>query len=229
MQKKGVYRPTGKKVNEPRKKRSRKEIEGLDSSSALILAAKKNFSEKGYDGASLKDIASEAQVNVGLVSYFFGGKAGLYKRCLEDFGRENLQMAERVLQPPSSIEELRVRLRLFYEQILLTHIKEPEITSILHRECVTHMPLIEDVFKSTFLKVFDTFVQFIKQAQKSKVLRSDVDPQMSVMIFFGALTNQGRIDSISQKFFGFSLENEKAREKFLDCITDYSIRALRSP
>jgi TetR/AcrR family transcriptional regulator len=45
---------------------------------ALLNAALDEFSEKGYAGARVQDIADRAGVNKQLISYHFGGKEGLY-------------------------------------------------------------------------------------------------------------------------------------------------------
>ena len=37
------------------------------------------FGDKGYAGARVGEIAARAGVNVQLISYYFGGKAGLYR------------------------------------------------------------------------------------------------------------------------------------------------------
>ena len=50
-----------------------------DTRERLIRAAAQLFAEKGYEGASVKELAQEAGVNVSLVSYHFGGKDGLYR------------------------------------------------------------------------------------------------------------------------------------------------------
>src|SRR3954463_2442137 len=88
-----------------------------DTRERLIRAAAQLFAEKGFEGASVKELAQEAGVNVSLVSYHFGGKEGLFKACLEQFGKEGLGIAERVLTPPSSAEELEIRLKLFIEEV----------------------------------------------------------------------------------------------------------------
>ncbi len=44
----------------------------------LIEAAEKLFSEKGFDGTSVRDLTSEADCNVAAINYYFGGKEKLY-------------------------------------------------------------------------------------------------------------------------------------------------------
>jgi TetR/AcrR family transcriptional regulator len=50
---------------------------------ALLDAALAEFSEKGLAGARVADIAERAGVNKQLISYYFGGKRGLYDALVE--------------------------------------------------------------------------------------------------------------------------------------------------
>lgn len=45
----------------------------------LLAAAYEEFSEKGYAGARVHEIAARANVNKQLINYYFGGKEGLYR------------------------------------------------------------------------------------------------------------------------------------------------------
>ena len=44
---------------------------------ALVLAALKLFGRQGFDGTSTREIAVEANANIGSIAYHFGGKEGL--------------------------------------------------------------------------------------------------------------------------------------------------------
>ena len=45
----------------------------------LVLAALATFAEKGYEGASTREIAEKAGANISSIRYYFGDKAGLYR------------------------------------------------------------------------------------------------------------------------------------------------------
>ena len=50
----------------------------------LVLAALKLFAEKGFGGASTRDIAEAAGANVSAIRYYFGDKAGLYRAAFTE-------------------------------------------------------------------------------------------------------------------------------------------------
>lgn len=61
----------------------------------LLDAAEQLFSEHGFDGASVRDIAATAGCNIAAVNYYFGGKDKLYT---EVWRRQLLQMRDARLQ-----------------------------------------------------------------------------------------------------------------------------------
>lgn len=62
-----------------------------DTREKLLAAALAQFSEHGYDGASIRDIARAAEVNIALVSYHFGSKEQLYHELLRVIARRRMQ------------------------------------------------------------------------------------------------------------------------------------------
>jgi len=50
----------------------------VDTKGQIVEAAKRVFAAKGYDGASLRAVAREAEVDPALVHHYFDGKADLF-------------------------------------------------------------------------------------------------------------------------------------------------------
>ena len=69
------------------------------SREALIRAAITRFGEEGYAAASIRAIAAEAGVNLSLISYYFGGKQGLYEACARDIVDRLSAIAGRAILP----------------------------------------------------------------------------------------------------------------------------------
>src|SRR5688500_18293753 len=77
------------------------------SAQKLLQTGKALFARKGFDGASVKEIAEAAGVNISLVSYHFGGKEGLYRACIESVGREILSRVQGILVPAENAADFR--------------------------------------------------------------------------------------------------------------------------
>jgi AcrR family transcriptional regulator len=57
--------------------------DAADTRGAVLQAARARFAAHGYDGTRLRDVAADADVDVALVSYFFGSKDGLFAAAME--------------------------------------------------------------------------------------------------------------------------------------------------
>ncbi len=199
---------------------------GQTSKEEIIKAAKIVFASKGFDGATVKDICDQAGSNVSAVSYYFGGKEELYKACLESFGLNRLAAAERVLKAPESLEDFKVRMKMFLEEFIEQHLSEPEITSILHRECTSSNKVSRELFENIFMKVFEAFHKFFEAAHKKQILKAKHDSLIAAASVFGSVVHLLRTDSIAKEHFNISLESAKHRSKVIDQLVQQTVHGL---
>ncbi|RYD22246.1 MAG: DUF1956 domain-containing protein [Verrucomicrobiaceae bacterium] len=59
---------------------------GEQAQRRLLLAALEKFGDKGFENASVREIADEAGQNVAAISYYFGNKESLYVAVLSGIG-----------------------------------------------------------------------------------------------------------------------------------------------
>jgi AcrR family transcriptional regulator len=187
-----------------------------DTREKLLRAATALFAEKGFDGATVKEIAEQAGVNISLISYHFNGKEGVFRACLERFGREALLDAEKILLPAENATDLRLKLRLWAEQFLLCQVEETDVCSILHRESVEEHPFLWEVFESTFLKAFEALAHFLEAGKKKGIVRKDVDSTLAASFLYGSLVHLARHRETQQRWMGISIQNEKYRTQVAD-------------
>ncbi|HLD98656.1 MAG TPA: TetR family transcriptional regulator [Bdellovibrionota bacterium] len=205
----------------------RPKIEGTRE--ALIAAAKKLFAEKGYDATSVKDLSNEAGVNISLVSYHFGGKENLYQACLQEFAESKLAAAERILKPPSSCEEFKVRIRMFVEELIRSCEAEPEVTKIIDRDIHLSKAITERIFRETFLFVYETSVEFFRTSQKLGIMQPRFDPLIAASLLFGTVMHLNRMEGLSQKIYGRSLRDATHRAAAIDHIQTIFVNSLLIP
>jgi len=78
-----------------------------DKQIEILQAAEKLFSEHGYDGTSVRDIAKSANINIAMISYYFGSKEKLLEALIiyrisdmrlqmENLYREDLTPLEKI-------------------------------------------------------------------------------------------------------------------------------------
>lgn len=198
----------------------------VDSKHALLLAAKKVFAEKGFEGATVKDISDDAGVNVSLVSYHFGGKDGIYRACVLQFAEARVDAIERILKPATSESELRVRLRLFAEEFVDVHVREPDLCKIIHRDVERMTAIGEEVFRQSFFKLFMKFVDFLKAAEKTKITRKIKDGQITATLIFGSLIHLLNTEPHRALLGLPSIRDSNYREEVLSAWTDLAVATL---
>lgn len=76
----------------------RKRLDPVKTRESIFDAALEQFSEKGYEGASLADVAQAAGVPKSLVQYHFGSKFGLWSATMGDRAKPMIAMIERAVE-----------------------------------------------------------------------------------------------------------------------------------
>jgi TetR/AcrR family transcriptional regulator, regulator of cefoperazone and chloramphenicol sensitivity len=78
---------------------------GEETRARIVITALKLFGERGFEGASTRDIAASAGVNAPALQYYFDNKEGVYLACVEhivsrvwEYMSEVVSRAERLLE-----------------------------------------------------------------------------------------------------------------------------------
>jgi AcrR family transcriptional regulator len=191
-------------------------VEKPDSKDRLMTEATRLFAQSGYDGVTVKEIAEAAGLNISLVSYYFSGKEGIYRACLESFAHERLLFIQKLMTPPTSRADFCIKIREWVVSFIESHLQQSEITCIIHRDCMSENEVIQDVFKKSFLVLFTRLVEFFKQGIEAKVVLEKCDPMMSASLFQGALVHSLRMDAVGEKYFGLTIKTKQVRESLAD-------------
>lgn len=65
-----------------------------DCRAKLIAAATPLFAKKGLHGVSVRELAKACGTNLSMISYYFGGKPGLYEAVVRDVFADLLEMTK---------------------------------------------------------------------------------------------------------------------------------------
>ena len=83
-----------------------------DTRGRILAAARHRFGERGYDGATIRDIAADAGVDAALVHHYFGTKQRLFVAAME-FPVDAFAVVPQLLAgPPDQVGERLVRFAL---------------------------------------------------------------------------------------------------------------------
>jgi AcrR family transcriptional regulator len=88
---------------------------GADTRARILASARASFAERGYDAASIRDVAARAQVDPALVHHYFGSKQQLFVAAMEWPVDPRTAIAELAAAGPTGLGERLARfvVRLF--------------------------------------------------------------------------------------------------------------------
>lgn len=72
----------------------------------ILKVATKLFAEYGFDGTSTRDICKAANINISLISYYFGGKEKLYEEIISESVKKQNEFMERFIDINADIAVL---------------------------------------------------------------------------------------------------------------------------
>ena len=93
-----------------------KKIKDENTKQKILDCATKLFARKGFDGTSIRDICREANVNLCLISYYWGGKRELYLGIIDDVIKRQTEYVKTfcdLKKPPSEMTQ-KERINLIY-------------------------------------------------------------------------------------------------------------------
>jgi AcrR family transcriptional regulator len=166
----------------------------------ISTAAIELFSKRGFDGVSIRDVATLAKVHFASVRYHFGDKEDLYNACISKHGESRLVSAKRFLSAePKSPEDMRLRLGFAIEDVFRIHNENPFLTKLLLLEVESTDHRADLVLKKTMVAMTATYTQFFKICQEKKFINSDLDPLFITQSLMGVLHHFMRTESTRER------------------------------
>lgn len=142
----------------------------------ILKIATKQFAQKGYDGASLREICRIAGVNVALISYYWGGKKELFQGIVNNLIENQTKYATSALDFAINPEDLskEEQIDLMYRTVdkaiefFYSDMSSELLTILTHgqkeKEIFGNLPLFK-YGKKLFAALFD-----LKESDKQVIL-----------------------------------------------------------
>lgn len=200
----------------------------LGPKESLMNEAIKEFAEKGFEGASLREICQNAGTNVSAVKYYFGGKDELYKTCLLEFSETRFSQVTRILTKADNLEEFKLRLKLFAEELILSAQEHEKIFKLVCREIENQSPAFSEVFSTTLLKIHQHVLNFFTEAKEAKLLKGDIDCLIVTCSFFDGIVQRIRNDHLSLTIHNKTLKDQDYRNYFLEQYTNNLFNGIKN-
>ncbi|MDG2223081.1 MAG: CerR family C-terminal domain-containing protein, partial [Rubripirellula sp.] len=131
----------------------------------IIRAAGPVFASRGFDGATVREICTAAEVNVASIAYYFGDKMGLYREIIQGIR----EARERQFPAPLVDAEPRRMLHRIVQTLLSRMLVcDPSgwETQLMMREMdhptLAFESIIEEFFRPLFDRLIDTFDRLLE-------------------------------------------------------------------
>lgn len=143
-----------------------------DKQIQILQVAEKLFAEKGFDGTSIRDISKKAEINVAMVSYYFGSKEKLLEAIML-YGTNDLKVKLENLfeEELSPLEKIDKYINLYVQKIN----SNKEMYKILHFEISSNKRTMD---LQSFIEVkkgnLATLTKIIEEGQSQNIFKKDI-------------------------------------------------------
>jgi AcrR family transcriptional regulator len=160
---------------------------GAESRDRILAAALATFAEKGFDGATTRQIASRADVPLGLIRYYFGGKLKLWQAAVDAaFAEIRVGIdaaAEAARQGGSEIAAVRAGIRAHVEYVG----RSPEFVRLMHDEGKRRGPRMRWIVDRHVKPMFEQLLPLMQRLQEVGRLPTDIHPLHFAYALIGAI------------------------------------------
>ncbi|MCB1052077.1 MAG: TetR family transcriptional regulator [Acidobacteria bacterium] len=185
----------------------------------ILQAGLRCFSQAGYKGTSMKDIAQEASVSIGRVYHHFQAKIDIFTALLEQYwsflGDPNTELNQLIqrAQFPDDIAALARAIRQVVEEnrdhIMLIYVDVIEF----------HGEHINRIYRNMAENFRNAYANRIEELEQQKRLRPEADPLFAVMFTYRFFFHYFLVETSFgvQDHFGFGTDQviEKAEDLIL--------------
>lgn len=189
---------------------------------ALLAAGAALFSERGFDGVPIEDLAHRAGVNKALISYHFGSKRGLYTAVLTSAFRA---IAERLQAIEHAGQGARETLHRLLQAFDALRRERPDFPTLFLREVLASG--LDPAVAPYLLEIIAVVRRLAERGAREGVFRP-VDPLklhfglVGALVFFLA-TEPARRRILSERRVPFAMTDFPS---FLRYLEDLTLRGL---
>ncbi len=200
--------------------------EQIQTRDRILQAAKKEFAERGYDGARMSSIARRAGVNQALIHYYFENKEQLYVRVLYlilGVDKEPEFTNEAIFESLSPSQ----RLYAIIYFLVYTHLAEydRDFNRIIAIELARGHRHIREIVARYFIPRMERIERTILDGIRSGEFECE-NPMLFVLGLISFVLNYGDRDNWEETPWFDRIFSEGYRERALSFLLNHSFKSL---
>lgn len=185
-------------------------MRGEERHAAIVRSAIHLFAEKGFRGATTRELAAQVGVTEPVLYQHFKTKRDLYGAIIEAKAH---QASERVhtLRPFAEAGNDTVFFTRLAELILERYEKDPALTRLLLFSSLEGHELSERFFERVFRDFYELVLDYVQRRVKSGAFRQ-VDPEVAARGLIGMVAYHGLVEQLFPGYFARRSRKRVARE-----------------
>lgn len=158
-----------------------------DKQVKILEVSEKMFAEKGYDGTSIRAISKEADINIAMISYYFGSKEKLLEALLSyKTASFSIELESVLSKDIDYLEKLDEIITLIIRRV---H-KNRRIYKIIHFEYSNETRQIDfDSYIKSKTENFRIIQNFVNEGQEAGVFSKNINVPLVVPTVLGSYFN----------------------------------------
>ncbi len=183
----------------------------------IINVAEALFSEKGFEGTSIRDLSTRAEINIAMVNYYFGTKEKLFEALINDRVDYKKEEMDELVKDKSqnAVQKISQLIDLYVEKIFHNtrfNVVMQREASLLQRTDLTNK--ISEALMSTV----NNIRKVVTEGQKGGLFKDGIDVDMCILIIMGAVSQVTYNRLIAEKVLKSDIDNEKKKAVLMERV-----------
>ena len=198
--------------------------EHTDKKEAILAAAEELFSQQDFDAVSVRDLAKRANVNIAMISYYFGSK----EKLLEELIGRKMETSQAALRQIAADgmnpwDKMQAIVGMYVAKL----IDNRKFQKVVNRELATNVrPQLRESMM-TKMRVNREFIKgVIQEGVDQKMFREEADVEMVMMSLFATIHHLIGTSYYSCEMFQKKTEEELYTTEFKERVKTYFINIL---
>ncbi len=161
-------------------------MEITDKKAAILAEAEKLFAQEDFDAVSVRDLAKAANVNIAMISYYFGSKEKLFEELIISRMANSQTTIQAIATDPtmSSIDKVMAVVDFYTDRLM----NNPGVHRMINRELSnSSRPQLRDLLLSKITTNKEYLSMMMEEGKKKGEFREDADVGLAMINLFACI------------------------------------------
>ena len=192
----------------------------------IIEVAEQLFAQKGFAGTSVRDIAQEADVNVSMISYYFGSKEKLIEALFQLRMSKSRSRLETLLMDEDLVPLQKINILI--ESVIDRLMGNQCFHNIMMREQLSseRTPIISEHIMNLKLRNVELMRKLIQEGQDAGVFRKNLDLSLMSTTLYGTINYAIATQEFYKKINNLESMGDEEFQKYLKRRLSQHLKSL---